>query len=147
MMTCMPRPEIADVQAALARIEPFVHRTPVARCKAIDAWSNRDVHLKCENLQKVGAFKARGAMNAVLLLDDDAAARGVVTHSSGNHAQALAWAARERRIAAHIVMPTNAPPSSGGRSRDTGASCTTANRTSNRDWPAVRRSPPRPVAP
>lgn len=109
MMACMPRPEIADVQAALARIEPFVHRTPVARCGAIDAWANREVHLKCENLQKVGAFKARGAMNAVLLLDDDAAARGVVTHSSGNHAQALAWAARERGIAAHIVMPTNAP--------------------------------------
>ena len=110
MMGSMPRPTINDVHAALGRIEPFIHRTPVARCRAIDAWAGREVHLKCENLQKVGAFKARGAMNAVLLLDDATAARGVVTHSSGNHAQALAWAARERGIAAHIVMPTNAPP-------------------------------------
>ena len=105
----MPRPTIEDVQAALGRIEPFVHRTPVVRCRAIDAWGGLEAHLKCENLQKVGAFKARGAMNAVLLLDDETAARGVVTHSSGNHAQALAWAARERGTAAHIVMPVNAP--------------------------------------
>jgi threonine dehydratase len=68
------------------------------------------VFLKCENFQKVGAFKARGACNAVLSLDEATAARGVVTHSSGNHAQALAWAASLRGIPAHIVMPTNAPP-------------------------------------
>lgn len=108
-----PRPTLDDVRAAARRIEPFVHRTPIARCTAIDDLAGDpgacEVHLKCENLQKVGAFKARGAMNAVLLLDDATAARGVVTHSSGNHAQALAWAARTRGIPAHIVMPTNAP--------------------------------------
>jgi threonine dehydratase len=103
------RPTLDDVRAAARRIEPFVHRTPIARCAAIDDLAGCDVHLKCENLQKVGAFKARGAMNAVQLLDDETAARGVVTHSSGNHAQALAWAARTRGIPAHIVMPTNAP--------------------------------------
>ncbi len=107
------RPTIDDVRAAARRIEPFVHRTPIARCTAIDDLASGPegcrIHLKCENLQKVGAFKARGAMNAVLSLDDATAARGVVTHSSGNHAQALAWAARSRGIPAHIVMPTNAP--------------------------------------
>jgi threonine dehydratase len=102
-------PTIDDVRIAMTRIEPFVHRTPVARCGAIDERVGCDVHLKCENLQKVGAFKARGAMNAVLSLDENTVARGVVTHSSGNHAQALAWAARERGVPAHIVMPTNAP--------------------------------------
>ena len=102
-------PTINHVRDAMRRIEPYVHRTPVARCRAIDELAGCDVHLKCENLQKVGAFKARGAMNAVQLLEDAEAARGVVTHSSGNHAQALAWAARERGIPANIVMPTNAP--------------------------------------
>ena len=102
-------PTIEDVRKAMHRIEPFVHRTPVMRCHAIEERAECEVHLKCENLQKVGAFKARGAMNAVLSLDDETVARGVVTHSSGNHAQALAWAAREREVPAHIVMPTNAP--------------------------------------
>ena len=102
-------PTIDDVRRAMQRIEPFVHRTPIMRCRAIDDRVGCEVHLKCENLQKVGAFKARGAMNAVLSLDDETVARGVVTHSSGNHAQALAWAARERGVPAHIVMPTNAP--------------------------------------
>ncbi|MEE2971855.1 MAG: pyridoxal-phosphate dependent enzyme [Planctomycetota bacterium] len=102
-------PTIEDVRAAARRIDSRIHRTPVARCRAVDASSGCEIHLKCENLQKVGAFKARGAMNAVLLLEEKVAQRGVVTHSSGNHAQALAWAARERGIPAHIVMPTNAP--------------------------------------
>ena len=102
-------PTIKHVRDAMRRIEPYVHRTPVARCLAIDELAGCEVHLKCENLQKVGAFKARGAMNAVQLLEDAEAAHGVVTHSSGNHAQALAWAARERGIPANIVMPTNAP--------------------------------------
>lgn len=102
----------ADLEAirdAARRIAPFVHRTPVSRCASIDACAERSVLLKCENLQKVGAFKIRGATNAVLRLDEAAAARGVVTHSSGNHAQALALAARQRGIPAHVVMPTNAP--------------------------------------
>lgn len=100
---------IADVQAAAGRIAPYVHRTPVATCSALDALCGASLFLKCENLQKVGAFKARGATNAVLSLADDQAARGVATHSSGNHAQALALAARQRGIPAWIVMPTTAP--------------------------------------
>ena len=102
-------PTIEDVRNAMRRIEPFIHRTPVMRCHALERMVGCEMHLKCENLQKVGAFKARGAMNAVLVLDPETVARGVVTHSSGNHAQALAWAAGQRDVPAHIVMPTNAP--------------------------------------
>ena len=102
-------PTIEDIRTAARRIEPYVHRTPVLTCTRIDEFAGAEIHLKCENLQKVGAFKARGATNAVFSLDDRLAASGVVTHSSGNHAQALAWAAKRRGIPAHIVMPTNAP--------------------------------------
>src|SRR5680860_14427 len=77
-------PTFEDVQAAARRIEPFVHRTPVMTSATLDRTVGARVFFKCENLQKVGAFKARGAVNAVLSLDDDTAARGVVTHSSGN---------------------------------------------------------------
>jgi threonine dehydratase len=104
-------PTIADIRAAAERIAPHVHRTPVATCAAIDAIAGAALHFKCEHLQKVGAFKARGATNAVFLLDEQtAAARGVCTHSSGNHAAALARAAAIRGIPAHIVMPSTAPP-------------------------------------
>jgi len=103
-------PTIDDVRAAAQRIAPHVHRTPVATCATIDDIARCSLHFKCEQLQKVGAFKARGATNAVFSLDDDAAASGVCTHSSGNHAAALARAARLRRIPAHIVMPSTAPP-------------------------------------
>jgi threonine dehydratase/serine racemase len=96
---------LADIRAAAARIKPYAHRTPVMTCSTIDALAGRKVFFKCENLQKIGAFKFRGACNAVMILTDDVAKRGVVTHSSGNHAQALALAARLRGIAAHIVMP------------------------------------------
>ena len=98
---------IADVRAAAKRIAPHGHRTPLMTCATLDALAGRCLFLKCENLQKVGAFKFRGACNAVMRLSDSAAARGVVTHSSGNHAQALALAAKLRGIAAHIVMPKN----------------------------------------
>jgi threonine dehydratase len=101
--------DIADVQDAARRIARQVHRTPVMTCATLDRLAGRALFLKCENLQKVGAFKFRGACNAVARLTPEAAARGVVTHSSGNHAQALALAARLRGIAAHIVMPSNAP--------------------------------------
>lgn len=94
----------------MATIAPHVHRTPVFTCGAIDCAAGCEVVLKCENFQKIGAFKARGACNAVLSLDDSVACHGVVTHSSGNHAQALAWAASLRGIPAHIVMPTNSSP-------------------------------------
>jgi threonine dehydratase len=103
-------PTLADVRAAHERIRPFVHRTPVLTCSAINALAAARVYFKCENFQKVGAFKFRGATNAVQSLSDETAARGVVTHSSGNHAAALALAAHRRGIPAYIVMPSNAPP-------------------------------------
>ncbi len=100
---------LEDIRAAYERIKPLVHRTPVLTCHTLDALAGRAIFLKCENLQKVGAFKFRGACNAVAQLEPDRAARGVVTHSSGNHAQALALAARMRGIPAYIVMPRTAP--------------------------------------
>lgn len=103
-------PGIDDIRAAADRIRPFVHRTPVLTCRALDERVGISVFLKCENLQRVGAFKMRGATNAVLSLSEEDAARGVVTHSSGNHAQALALAARNRGIPATVVMPLGAPP-------------------------------------
>jgi threonine dehydratase/serine racemase len=98
-----------DVRAAAARIAGFAHRTPVLTCDTLDRLAGRKLYFKCENLQKIGAFKYRGATNAVRKLSDAEAARGVVTHSSGNHAQALALAARVRGVPAYIVMPTTAP--------------------------------------
>ncbi len=103
-------PTIDDIRAAARRIEPYVHRTPVATCASIDAIAGASLFFKCENLQKVGAFKARGATNAVFSLSDEDAEPGVCTHSSGNHAAALARAAGLRGIPAHIVMPSSAPP-------------------------------------
>lgn len=97
------------MRAAAARIAGGVHRTPVLTCSALDDLAGRRLHFKCENLQKVGAFKMRGALNAVLRLSDAQARRGVVTHSSGNFAQALALSARLRGIPANIVMPSSAP--------------------------------------
>jgi threonine dehydratase len=99
-----------DIRAAAQRIAGFAHRTPVLTCGTIDRLAGRSLFFKCENLQKVGAFKFRGACNAVMKLSDVQAARGVVTHSSGNHAQALALAARLRGIPAHVVMPSNSTP-------------------------------------
>lgn len=101
--------DLASVRAAAKRVAGIVHRTPFATCETIDRLAGRRVVFKCENLQKTGSFKYRGATNAVRNLDDATAIRGVVTHSSGNHAQALALAARVRGITAHIVMPNNAP--------------------------------------
>jgi threonine dehydratase len=100
-----------ELLAAAARISGWAHRTPVLTCATIDRAVGAAVFFKCENLQKVGAFKFRGATNAVFSLSDEEAARGVATHSSGNHAQALALAAANRRIPAHVVMPsTSAAP-------------------------------------
>ena len=96
---------IDEVRKAAKRIAGKAHRTPVATCATIDQLAGREIFFKCEHLQKVGAFKFRGACNAVAQLSDDVARRGVVTHSSGNHAQALALAAKMRGIPAHIVMP------------------------------------------
>lgn len=102
--------ELSDVRAAAHRIADFAHRTPVATCSALDRLAERSLFFKCENLQKAGSFKFRGACNAVFRLSEEIAARGVVTHSSGNHAQALALAAKLRGVPAHVVMPRTASP-------------------------------------
>ena len=99
--------DLAAIRAAHARIRPHVTRTPVLTNARLDAACGGKLFFKCENLQKVGAFKARGATNAVFALTDAEAAHGVATHSSGNHAAALARAAKLRGIRAHIVMPSN----------------------------------------
>ncbi len=101
-------PQLADVRAAADRIAGYVHRTPVLTSATLDRQLGATVFFKCENFQKVGAFKARGATNAVLSLADAAAARGVVTHSSGNHGAALAYAASIRGIPCVVVMPDGA---------------------------------------
>jgi threonine dehydratase/serine racemase len=101
--------DLAAIRAAAGRLAGVAHRTPVATCATLDRLAGRALFLKCEQLQKVGAFKFRGAWNAVSRLDDASARRGVVTHSSGNHAQAVALAARLRGIPAHVVMPVDAP--------------------------------------
>lgn len=102
-------PTLADIEAARERIATYIHQTPVYRSQLLDSHCGCELYFKCENLQKVGAFKARGASNAVLSLTDAEAGAGVATHSSGNHGAALAMAAARRGIAAHIVMPANAP--------------------------------------
>ena len=102
-------PTLQDIQQAAERIKPYAHRTPVLTNESLNQLAGARVYLKCENLQRVGAFKFRGACNAVYSLSDEEAVRGVCTHSSGNHAQALALAARMRGIPAYIVMPNNAP--------------------------------------
>ncbi|WP_437339130.1 pyridoxal-phosphate dependent enzyme [Sorangium sp. So ce394] len=104
-----PLPRIEDIRRAAARLAPHAHVTPVLTSRTIDGMAGARVFFKCENLQRVGAFKFRGACNAVLALSDEDARRGVATHSSGNHAAALALAARIRSVPAHIVMPESAP--------------------------------------
>ncbi|MDH3710545.1 MAG: pyridoxal-phosphate dependent enzyme [Cyclobacteriaceae bacterium] len=102
-------PSLQDLRDAHERIKPFVHRTPVFHSELIDQAAGTSVFFKCENLQKVGAFKMRGATNAVLCLSDAQRSSGVATHSSGNHAQALAKAAKIVGCQAFIVMPETAP--------------------------------------
>jgi threonine dehydratase len=100
---------LADIRAAHTRIKDRIHRTPVMTSASLNEKAGAQLFFKCENLQKIGAFKARGATNAVALLSDEEAKRGVVTHSSGNHAAALARAAKLRGIPAYIVMPSSVP--------------------------------------
>ena len=100
---------IHDIRQAAQRIQPYIHWTPVLTNESLNGKVNAHVFLKCENMQRVGAFKFRGASNAVFSLTEGEARCGVCTHSSGNHAQALALAARMRGIHAYIVMPNNAP--------------------------------------
>jgi len=108
-MSPLEIPDLAAIRAARERIAPYVRVTPVMTSDALDALLGATLYLKCENFQRVGAFKARGACNAVFSLPDEVAKRGVVTHSSGNHGAALAYAAQQRGISAHVVMPDNAP--------------------------------------
>ena len=103
------KPDLEAIHAAHERIRAHIHHTPVLTCATLDGLAGASLFFKCENFQKAGAFKSRGACNAVFSLSATEAAQGVVTHSSGNHAAALARAAAIRGIAAHIVMPTNAP--------------------------------------
>src|SRR5437016_12696775 len=99
--------DFAKIRAAHERIRAHVHRTPVLTSRRLDDASGASLFFKCENFQKIGAFKARGATNAVFALDDATAKCGVATHSSGNHGTALARAAKLRGIPAHVVMPKN----------------------------------------
>ena len=99
--------DIVRIRAAHERIRTYIKRTPVLTSERLDQAIKRRLFFKCENFQKIGAFKARGATNAVFMLDDASAKRGVATHSSGNHGTALARAAKLRGIPAHIVMPKN----------------------------------------
>ncbi|MGQ4809474.1 L-threo-3-hydroxyaspartate ammonia-lyase [Candidatus Entotheonellaceae bacterium PAL068K] len=102
-------PTLVDIRQAAARIKPYAHRTPVLTCASLNRMCEAEIYFKGENFQKVGAFKFRGACNAVFALSETEAQHGVATHSSGNHAAALALAARLRGIEARIVMPTTAP--------------------------------------
>jgi len=105
----MNLPSIADIKSAHLRIRPFIHYTPVMSSTLLNKQFGCEMFFKCENFQKVGAFKFRGATNAVLCLNQEEKEKGVVTHSSGNHAAALALAARTNGVKAYIVMPESAP--------------------------------------
>lgn len=102
-------PTYDDVLAAEARITPYIHRTPVLTSSYFNDLTGAELFFKCENFQKAGAFKVRGASNAVFGLSDAMAAKGVATHSSGNHALSLSYAAGRRGIPCHVVMPRTAP--------------------------------------
>ena len=99
----------ATIEAAANRITPYIHNTPIMTCKSINALYGLELYFKCENFQKIGAFKIRGGMNASLQLTKEQLEKGVATHSSGNHAQALAFAAKMLGIKAYIVMPESSP--------------------------------------
>ena len=117
-----------SIRVAEARIRPLVHRTPVATSRTFDELAGRRVFFKCENFQRAGAFKMRGATNKILSLNQDERARGVVAFSSGNHAQAVALAARDAGVRAVIVMPTDAPRTKLAATRGYGAEVVTFDR-------------------
>jgi threonine dehydratase len=117
-------PSYRDIEKAHARIKDYVHNTPVLTSSGINKMVGSELYFKCENFQKAGAFKFRGATNAVLALSQEMAKKGVATHSSGNHAGALALAARTRNIKCHIVMPETALPVKVNAVRSYGANIT-----------------------
>lgn len=102
-------PTFEDVLAAHDRVRPYIHQTPVLTSSYLNGLTGAELHFKCENFQKAGAFKVRGACNAVFGLDDEQAKKGVATHSSGNHGLSLSYAAGRRGIPATVVMPRTAP--------------------------------------
>ena len=120
-MSDLQIPGQKELQEALQRIRPFAHKTPVLTSHLLDKISGAELFFKCENFQKVGAFKFRGAINAVLQLSEEERVDGVATHSSGNHAQALALAAKMNNTKAYIVMPTSAPKVKSAAVSDYGA--------------------------
>jgi threonine dehydratase len=126
--TATPPITLDDVRDAAARLKGVAHRTPVLRSRTLDEIVGAEVHLKCENFQRVGAFKFRGAYNAASRLDPEQLARGIVTYSSGNHAQAVALAARELGTTAVIVMPEDAPSSKRAATLGYGAEIVTYDR-------------------
>ncbi|MFJ1967958.1 pyridoxal-phosphate dependent enzyme [Streptomyces sp. NPDC087903] len=128
MTTTTPPVTLDDVRAAAARIEGVAHRTPVLRSRTLDALVGAEVHLKCENFQRVGAFKFRGAYHAAARLTPEQLARGIAAYSSGNHAQAVALAARELGTTAVIVMPEDAPRSKREATAGYGAEIVTYDR-------------------
>ena len=109
MPTLDSQPNQQQIIQAHERIAPFIHRTPIITSETINKITGAKLYFKCENFQKVGAFKKRGATNAILCLSDEQKAKGVITHSSGNHGQAVALAAKEQGIKATVVMPDNSP--------------------------------------
>ena len=117
----MPAPNLADIRAAHARVAPRIHRTPLLSASRLGARSGVTLFHKCESLQKTGSFKVRGALNNVSQLDEAARKRGVITVSAGNHAQALAWAARDAGVRCTVVMPTTASQMKVEASRGYGA--------------------------
>src|SRR5260370_11479678 len=105
MVDLVGKLKLDTIRAAHQRMRPYIHRTPVLTNSWLNDACRASLFFKCENFQKIGAFKARGATNAVFALDDETARRGVATHSSGNHGAAVARAAKLRGIPAHIVIP------------------------------------------
>ncbi|MFD5126696.1 pyridoxal-phosphate dependent enzyme [Streptomyces olindensis] len=128
MTNTTPPVTLDDVRDAAARIEGVAHRTPVLRSRTLDALAGAEIHLKCENFQRAGAFKIRGAYNAASRLTPEQLSRGIAAYSSGNHAQAVALAARELGTTAVIVMPEDAPPSKRTATADYGAEIVTYDR-------------------
>ena len=117
----MPAPSFSSVQAAAERLRGIAHKTPVLTSRTLDELAGGSVFLKCENFQRMGAFKFRGAYNRIVQLDPDARARGVVAFSSGNHAQGVALACTLLGVPATIVMPSDAPASKVAATRGCGA--------------------------
>ncbi|MGW7282252.1 pyridoxal-phosphate dependent enzyme [Streptomyces sp. NPDC054844] len=128
MTTTTPPVTLDDVRSAAARLRGVAHRTPVLRSRTLDALAGADIFLKCENQQRVGAFKFRGAYNAASRLTPEQLSRGIAAYSSGNHAQAVALAARELGTTAVIVMPEDAPPSKRAATAGYGAEIVTYDR-------------------